>query len=222
MIEDTNKHIAELNHKMDLLLEYANEQRLKSVAIEDLIADVSIVGKDIYDSTVNALDKREIEIEPNELRELGIRFIKNINNFNIMLDTLASITDLVKDAGPVANEILIDTTKKLYEFEEKGYFEFLKELGRLIDNIVTHYSEEDVRMLADNIVVIMDTLTNLTQPKILKSVNNAAKAFAAIDMDNIPEYSVWKIMREVNKPEMKRAMGFFMTLIKETGTTKNN
>ena len=48
MADNTNQQIAELNQKVDLLLEYMNEQRLKSVAVDDLIADASIIGKDIY------------------------------------------------------------------------------------------------------------------------------------------------------------------------------
>ena len=53
----------------------------------------------------------------------------------------------------------------------------MREFGRIIDNIVTHYGVEDVRMLADNVVTILDTVKNLTQPEMLKSVDNAVKVF---------------------------------------------
>lgn len=222
MADTTNQQIAELNQKVDLLLEYMNEQRLKAAAVDDLIADVSIIGKDIYDTTVKSLDDHEVEINPDELRELAVRFIQNIRNFNTMLDSLSSATDLLKDVGPIANEILIDTTKKLHEVEQKGYFEFGKEFGRVIDNIVTHYTPQDAGMLADNIVVIMETIKNLTQPEMLQSVNNAVKVFSSIEVENIPEYSVWKLMREMNKPEMKRAIGFFMTFMKNLSKNTEN
>ena len=114
----------------------------------------------------------------------------------------------------IANEVIIDTTKKLHEFEQKGYFEFLKEFGHIIDNIVTYYGVEDMRMLADNVVAILDTVKNLTQPDMLKSVDNAVKVFASLEMENIPEYSIFKVMREMNKPEMKKALGFFITFMK--------
>ena len=63
-------------------------------------------------------------LDPDELRELGIRVAQNVGNFNFMLDTLGSVMDLMKDVGPIANEVIIDATKKLHEFEQKGYFEF--------------------------------------------------------------------------------------------------
>ena len=214
MAENTSKQIAELNEKVDTILEYVNQQRLKSQAIDDLVSDASLIGKDVYDSTVKALDEREVVLEPDELRELGIRLAQNVGNFNTMLDTLGSAMDLIKDVGPIANEVIIDTTRTLHEFEQKGYFEFLKEFGVIIDNIVTHYSVDDVRMLADNVVTIMDTVKNLTQPDMLKSIDTAVKVFANMETENVPEYSIYKVIREINKPEMKKAWGFLFTFLK--------
>jgi uncharacterized protein YjgD (DUF1641 family) len=220
MEENRTNEIAELTQKVDTILEYVNQQRLKSQAIDELIADVSIIGKDVYDSTVEALDDREVRLEPDDLRELGIRVAQNVGNFNTMLDTMGSMMDLMKDVGPIANEVIIDGTKKLHEFEQKGYFEFMKEFGAIIDNIVTHYGINDVRMLADNVVTILDTVKNLTQPEMLKSIDTAVKVFGNMETENVPEYSIFRVMREINKPEMKKAWGFLFTFLKNM--TKNN
>ncbi len=214
MAENMTNQIAELNQKVDMILEYVNQQRLKSEAVDDLISDVSIIGKDAYDSTVKALDDHEVVLDPDELRELGLRVARNIGNFNTMLDTLGSAMDLMKDAGPIVNEVIIDTTRKFQEFEEKGYFDFMREFGRIVDNVVSHYGVEDMQMLADNVVAILDTVKNLTQPDMLRSVDNAVKVFANLEMNDIPSYSILKVMREMNKPEMKKALGFFVTFMK--------
>ena len=222
MADNTTQQIAELNQKVDTILEYVNQQRLKSQALDDLIADASIIGKDAYDSTVKALDAHEVVLEPDQLTELGIRLAQNIGNFNSILGTMGSVMDLAKDVGPIANEVIIDTTKKLHEFEQKGYFEFLKEFGAVIDNIVTHYGVDDIRLLADNIVVILDSLKNLTQPEMLKSINSAVRVFSLMEMDQIPEYSIFRVMREINRPEMKKAWGFLHTfLINMAKSTEN-
>jgi uncharacterized protein YjgD (DUF1641 family) len=214
MAESTSKQIAELNQKVDTILEYVNQQRLKSQAMDDLVEDVSIIGKDVYDSTVKALDEHEVILDPDELRELGVRVAQNVGNFNSILDTMGSALDLLRDVGPIVNEVIIDATKKLHEFEQKGYFEFIVEFGNIIDNIITYYQVEDARMLADNVVAILDTVKNLTQPDMLRSVDNAVRVFSKLEMDDIPSYSIFKVMRELNKPEMKKAFGFFMTFMK--------
>ena len=220
MAESTSKQIAELNRKVDTILEYVNQQRLKSQAMDDLVEDVSIIGKD--DSTVKALDEHEVVLDPDELRELGVRVAQNVGNFNSILDTMGSALDLLRDVGPIANEVIIDTTKKLHEFEQKGYFEFMVEFGNIIDNVITYYQVEDARMLADNVVAILDTIKNLTQPDMLRSVDNAIRVFSKLEMDNIPSYSIFKVMRELNKPEMKRAFGFFMTFMKNLSKNESD
>jgi len=219
---NTETKLQELDQKVDLILEYITQQKQKSEAVDDLIADASIIGKDIYTSTVKALDDQNVEIYPEELSEMGIRLVRNIRNINIMLDFLESMTDLTKDLAPIANEVIIDGTKKLHEFEQKGYFEFLRELGKIVDNIVTHFTTEDLNLLADNVVTILETVKNLTQPEMLQSVNNAVKIFASMDIDQAPQYSVWKLMREMNQPEMKKALGFFVMFMKNLNNTSKS
>ena len=210
--------INELNTKVDLILDYVNQQRLKSGAVDDLISDVSIIGKDVYDSVVYELDNQAVEIDPDELRILGIKLIKNIKNFNTLLELLESITDLAKDVAPIANEVIIDFTKKVNELDQKGYIAFFKELANVFDNIVTQFTIEDVRDLADKIVPILEIVKEMTQPDMLDAVNNAIMVFKHLETTDIPEYSVWKMIREMNSPEMKKGIGFIMSFLKNLTT----
>ena len=213
--------ITELNQKVDLLLEYVNQQRLKTNQLEDLVADVSIVGKDIYDTAVEELDNRMVHLDLDELKGLMLRVLRNIDNMNKFLEMFESINDFIKDASPIFNEVIIDFSKKLNEFDQKGYFEFFAEAGNIFDNILTHYKPEDVRELSDNIVTIMETVRSATQPEMMSAINNGLKIYGSMEMDNVPEYSIFKVMREMNKPEMKRALGFFVTFMKNMAAETN-
>lgn len=214
--------VTELNRKVDLLLEYVNQQRLKTNELEDLVADVSIVGKDMYDTAVEDLENRMVDLDLDQVKGLVLRILRNIENMNNFLEIFESINDLIKDASPIFNEVIIDFTKKLNELDHKGYFEFFSETGKIFDNIITHYSPEDVRSLADNVVTIMETVRSATQPEMMKALNNGMKIYGSMEMDNVPEYSIFKVMREMNKPEMKRALGFFVTFMKNMAAETNN
>ena len=131
--KDVQTQINEINDKLDLILEYVNQQRLKSEVIEDLISDVSIIGKDVYDTTVKELEESSVEIDPEEVKIFLLKMLRNVNNFSMLLEFFESMNDLLKDVRPMANEIIIDMTKKFYELEMKGYFEFMKESGKVID-----------------------------------------------------------------------------------------
>nr|WP_321358494.1 DUF1641 domain-containing protein [uncultured Draconibacterium sp.] len=216
--------ISELNQKVDLLLEYVNQQRLKTNEVEDLISDLSIVGKDMYDTAVEDLDNRMVHLDIDEVKGLMLRILRNIDNMNRFLELFESMNDLVKDASPILNEVIIDFSKKLNELDQKGYFEFFAEAGQIFDNIISHYKPADVKELADNIVTIMETVRSATQPEMMSAMNNGLKIYGSMEMENVPEYSIFKVMREMNKPEMKRALGFFVTFMKNMAaeTNKNN
>ncbi len=222
MEKDIQIQINTLNDKVDLILEYVNQQRLKSQSVDDLISDVSIVGKDMYDSAVMELDNRSIEVDPEDIKMVALKVMRNVRNINGVLDTFESTADFLKDASPIMNEMIIDLIKKLNEFDQKGYFEFFAEAGNIIDNIVTHFSKEDVQLLADNVVPMLETVKSLTQPEMLKSVNNAVKIFSRLEMEAVPEYSVWKLIREMNKPEMKRAIGFMVSFMQNMSKPEND
>ncbi len=213
--------IAELNQKVDLLLEYVNQQRLKTNRLEDLVSDLSIVGKDLYDTAVEDLDSRMVNLDPDQIKGLTLRILRNVENMNSFLEMFESINDLIKDASPVIREVIIDFTKKMNELDKKGYFEFFAEAGNIFDNIITHYKPEDVRGLADNVVTILETVRTATQPEMMKGLNNAFKIYGSIETENIPEYSVFKVLREMNKPEMRRALGFFVTFMKNMAANTN-
>ncbi len=157
-----------LNTKMDLLLEYVNEQRLKSETIEDLIADFSIIGKDMYDSTVEELEIQQIEIEPAELSHLGIIFLRNIKTFITLMNTMESAVDLMKEVGPIANEVIIDVSKKLGEFEDKGYFDTARDLMGTMDNAVRVYSSIDSNNIPE--YSLWKTFKEMNSPEMKKSL----------------------------------------------------
>ena len=63
-------------------------------------------------------------------------------------------------------------------------------------------------------VTILETVKTLTQPEMMNAVNNAIKVFGSINTTDVPEYSVWKLIREINQPEMKKTIGFMVTYMK--------
>ena len=117
-----------LDKKLDLLLGYVHQQKLQANMVEDLVGDLSIIGKDAYDSTVMELDKRQVEIDPSEVTGLAVSVLRNIGNIKTVMDTLEMAVDLGKEVGPIANEVIIDFTKQMNTLEQKGYFDFFREI----------------------------------------------------------------------------------------------
>ena len=212
--------IDDINRKLDIILEEVSAQKEARESIFDLADDLSIISKDIFKNTVIELDKAGVELDREAIAGIGLKLIRNISNINEFLDTLESINDFMKDVTPIMHQVGLDAIHKMNELEQKGYFEFMRELGKMMDNIVTHFTKEDVRALSDNIVVILETVKGLTQPDMLSAVNNAVHIYKNLNTDNIPEYSIFKAMMEMRKPEMKKGIGFMITFLKRLSETE--
>jgi len=219
--QDLQLQVNELNRKMDLILEEVVAQRQSRQTMEDLVTDVSLVGKDIFKATVLELDNAGVEVDGEAVKALFLKLLRNIDTLNNMFEMLESVYDLARDVTPIAHQIGLDSIHKMNELEQKGYFEFLKETSKIFDNIVTHFSTDDVRLLADNVVTILETVKSLTQPDMLKALNNGVNVYKSLDTDDIPEISLWRAFRELNSPEMKRGLGFMITFLKNVAKEEN-
>ncbi len=223
--KNIQSQIDALDKKLDLVLGYVKQQRNDTVVVEDLVSDLSIIGKDVYDNAVDELDKRQIEIDPSVLTDLVVTMLKNIGNFKTVMNLFEMAFDFAEEAGPIANEVIIDFTKQLQVYNQKGYFAFFKELGPILDNIVTGFTPEDLRQLANSIVSILSIIKEMTQPEVLGTMENAIKAFNAMETESVPSYSVWRVLKEMNSPEMKKALGYGITFMKNVSkdvTIKEN
>ena len=212
--QNIQNQINEINRKLDLVLEEISAQKQARQTVEDLVTDVSLIGTDMFKATVVELDNAGIELDAEAVKQLLFKFIRNIGTINEMFEMLESANDLMKDVSPIIRQVGLDSIHKMHEFEQKGYFDFIRELSKIADNVVSHFSTEDVRLLADNVVTILETMKSLTQPDMLKALNNGLNVYKNLDTDNIPEYSLWKAFREMNTPEMKKGLGFMITFLK--------
>ncbi len=212
--DNMQEQINEINRKLDLVLEEVMAQRETRQSLEDLTADLTIVGNDVFKSTVTELETAGVELDGEAVKQFMLKIIRNIDTLNEMFEMMESMSDLIKDITPVLHQIGLDGIKIMHEYEQKGYFDFLRESTKIIDNIITHFTLEDVGALADNVVSILETVKSLTQPEMLKAMNSGLVVYKSIDVRGVPEYSLFKAAMAMNSKEMRRALGFMITFLK--------
>ncbi|MEJ2596160.1 MAG: DUF1641 domain-containing protein [bacterium] len=214
MVKDNvQEQINEINRKLDLVLEEVIAQRETRLSFEDLAADLTIVGNDLFKTSVTELENAGIDLDGEAVKQLLLKVLRNVNTIREMFEMLESLNDLIKDVSPVVQQMGLDAVHQMHEMEMKGYFDFFREAAKIMDNIVTHFNVEDVRLLADNIVPILETVKGLTQPEMLKAVNSGLLVYKSIEVEDVEEYSLWKAMKAMRSKEMRRGIGFMITFL---------
>ena len=206
--------VNEINKKLDIILEEIELQRKHRREIEDLKDDLMRVGKDVYKTTVEELEEVADHIQTGDMLHLSKKLLRNVNNISGMFDQLESMNGLLKDLAPISREIAIDFMAKLDEFDRKGYFDFMKEISRAMDNVVESFTVEDVRALGDNVVTILNTVKNLTQPDMLQAFDNALTVYKKLDIEVDEKISYFTLIKRMNTPEMRRGIAFAIRFLK--------
>ena len=206
--------IDEINRKLDIVLEEIELQKKHRREVEDLKDDLMRVGNDLYSTAVTELEEVHDQLETGDILHLGKKLLRNVRNFNKMFDQLESARDFLEDVSPLVRESIIDYMNKLDEFDRKGYFQFLKEMTNVMDRVVTSFSVEDVKLLGDNIVTILNTVKNLTQPDMLNAINNAVSVYKKLDIEIEEKISYFELFKRMRTPEMRRGMAFAIKFLK--------
>lgn len=214
------EQINEINRKLDLLIDEVTIQKQNREAINDLIDDVTVIGKDAFKTMVTQLDDAGIELDGEALRCLILKLIRNIGSLGMVLETLESLNDLAKDVTPIIKQIGIDGITWFSELEQKGYFEVMNQIGTTLDTVLAKYSREDLKKLSENLVTLTDSLAIIADRGVLEKINAITTTLREIKTDEIEEYSVWRLIKDINKPEVKKSIGFIMAFLSKINETR--
>jgi len=213
--------LAELNLKLDklttqveFLTEEAHRQKRRQQEWDELKDDVIPIGNDLFRMSVEQLEEVQEHVQIEDMLRLFKRLLRNTRNLEQMLDQMESFMELWQDIGPLSQDAFLTMMNYLNEMEQKGYFVFLQGGLEMTDKIVTSFSEEDVRQLGDNIVLILQTVKEMTQPEIMGMLSNTAQVFT----DEEPvDTSLISIIRQMNDPEVRRGLAKTLQILKSVG-----
>ena len=219
--KNMQSQIDELNRKMDIILEEIHLQKRRRLEMEDLQEDLMRVGTDVYHSAVEELEEVHDHITTGDMMYLMKKLLRNVKNITRTFEQLENAKDFIDDFAPVSREMILDFMAKMDEFDRKGYFEFMKQMMKGVDNVVETFSVDDVKNLSDNLVTILNTIKNLTQPDMLHAVNNAVSVYKNLDVTVEKDVSIISLIKELNKPETKRGLAFGIEFLKNLSTIQN-
>jgi uncharacterized protein YjgD (DUF1641 family) len=206
--------LAEIRNKLDFVVAQLQEQQRHRREMEELKHELMLIGKEAMQAAVTELDELAPYVESEDLYDLMKNFLRNVRTLNAMMSQLQSAAELVNELKPLQKEIFAAVQEKLGELDEKGFFEFAGETLKIVDEILSNFTVEDVRLLRENITTILLTVKNMTQPDMLGALNNAVAFYKNMDIVVDKDVSLMRLFKEMRDPAVKRGMLFMLEFLK--------
>lgn len=202
-----------LHQKLDYLVAQAEAQQRQREEFNELKRDVMPIANHMIKLSIDELAEIGADFQVEDLFFLVKRVLRDTDMLVEGLNRLEMMMDLYDETQFMGKQILHTATIKLDELERAGYFEFARSSWGIMERIVTEFSEEDVKALGDNIVTILNTVKNLTQPEIMNMTNNALTAIQDQPVED-GDVSLWGLLRDLSDPKVRKGMSRLLNLVK--------
>jgi len=213
---ELNRKIDTLTAQVAYLADRAQIAERKQQERAELVRDLTPIANEAYRLAVAQLEEVQDYVQLDDLLRLLKRVLRNGRNLERLLDQLESLSDLADTVGPLADEAFGKTVDVLSAFERKGYFAFARGGLRMTDNVVAAFTEEDIQRLGDNVVLILSTIRDLTQPEILQFVRSTLLV-AEQEVDKPVDGSALGLLRQMRDPAVRRGLALTMRVLRVIG-----
>jgi len=125
---------------------------------------------------------------------------------------VGSMTELLGDVNEISGEVFETAIARLDDLRRRGYFEFSAGILEVLDRIVTSFDRDDLAALGDNVVLILETVKEMTQPEVMRMLQRTARILR--DDEEPEKLSLFRLLREMRDPEVKLGLHRMLTVLR--------
>jgi len=210
-----------LLEKLDYLVHQADAERRSREEMEELKRDVLPIANHMIKLSIDELAEIGTEFQAEDLVFVLKRLLRDTKMLGEGLQRLESMMELYDETQVLGKQVFNQAVSTLDHMERQGYFAFARGGWRMIERIVTEFSEEDVQALSDNIVLILNTIKDMTQPEIMNFVRNTLLV-AEREVEQPVDISYPGLFRQMRDPEVRRGLALTMRVMHVIGAQASN
>lgn len=208
----TTNELALLHQKIDYLTEQMDAQRRRQSELDELKADLIPIMNHMVSLSIEELAEIGTEFQLEDLLFLLKRLLRNTGAILRLMDMLEAGMGLSDEINLLGKQVFSNWVETADRLEREGFFAFMREGWGVFERIVAEFDEQDVRALGDNIVTILTTVRQMTQPEVLALANNAMAAIQPEDRED--EISTLQLLRSLSDPRVRKGMARLLNIVK--------
>ncbi len=210
-----------LERMAEQLAEVTDELRRQRESRErwqELLDDLAPLAEQAMSTTISHLDLDSSDVE--NLFNLAHTFARNASVLEAWIGPLRSMSALAEELAPLATPAVASLNERLQQLDERGYFAFARRSVDVLDNVVTSFSEEDVRLLGENIVLILQTIRQMTQPEVMGMLSRTALTMQQ-DEPAAEAPSLRGLVRQFRDPLVRHGLARTLVALRSVGAESN-
>jgi uncharacterized protein YjgD (DUF1641 family) len=207
--------IAELDRKLDFIVDELSHLKRVRNSAEDLVADLTLVSKDVMGEAVEALGSAALR--PRDIMHLAKTALMNARLIEAALQQLQSASDFIQDAQPIFRDLFGKAVAGSQVLEQKGYFNAATASLRVADALVSSHSADDWRQVEAGVPQLVGFLRELTRPEVLEALEAIIHGFGRVQATMDVDKSFFTIARDLRSPEARRGMAILVEFLKVVG-----
>lgn len=216
----TGVNVEERLDRIEMLLgEMARElaaQRAGRERWSELAADATPIARQALASVGETLDESGITLE--QLSSFLVSLATAMPMLQNLLDQLESLAELTGTVSSYLPEATTAITNRMTDLDERGYFRFVGAGAGVVDRVVTSFSEEDVVALGDNIVLILNTVKEMTQPEVMSMLQRTFESVQEEEaqFEKTPPGAL-ALLKEMREPDVRRGLNKVIHMLRSVG-----
>ena len=208
--EELEAKIDALTEQVAFLTAEAREAKQRREMWVELQQDVMPIAGDVLQVLERELEELSADVTIEDVGDLIRRLIRVAPILDRALEYLESFSELFADMMPLTEHAVDVATDRLVNLDQKGYFTFAKAGMHVVDRVVTGFSEEDVEALGDNVVLILETIKEMTQPEIMavlyRMIEAVQRQQRQLETEPKEPPSLFTLAKRMRDPEIRRGM----------------
>ncbi len=211
-IED---RMVELDRKLDFIVEELGHLKRVRNSAEDLVADLTLVGKDAMGDAVEALGSAALR--PQEIVHLLKSVLLDAKLLTGALQQLESAADFVEDVQPIVRDLFRQAVAGCQVMQQKGYFDAAAAGMRIGDALIQSHSASDLKQVEDSVPQLVGFLRELTHPEVLKALEAIIHGFGRVQATMNVNKSVLELARDMSSQDARRGIAILVEFLKVVG-----
>ena len=206
--------------RMALQMEVLANEAMRQRAARERWSELTEVMTPIASQAMNSLSREldDLDVGADDVIRFARTMASALPTLERLVSQLAMVTELVEVAAPMAKPVMESATSRLASLDERGYFEIGRSGLGVIDRVVTSFTEEDVEALGDNIVLILQTVREMTQPEVMQMLQRTFTTVQddAHDASTEPPGTL-ALLKQMREPEVRRGLSKALHMLRSLG-----